>query len=77
MPTGNENYAMHAPMQPPWVTPPVIDGDGNVTAPGVAEPGYWSMLRFNMDWPGYAATLAAIEASGVRRTLATPPVVWA
>lgn len=77
IPTGNENYALHAPMQPPWATPPVVDEGGVVVTPGVAETGYWSMLRFNMDWPGYAATLAAIEASGVRRVLADPPVVWA
>jgi len=77
IPTGNGNYAMHAPMQPPWVTPPVFDGEGAVVTPGVAEPGYWAMLRFNTDWPGYAATVAAIEGSGAKRTLAEPPVVWA
>lgn len=77
IPSGNQNYALHAPMQPPWATPPVLDGDGNVVTPGVPETGYWSMLRFNMDWPGYAATLAAIEASGVKRDLAQPPVIWA
>ena len=77
IPTGNQNYAMHAPMTPPWVTPPVLDAEGVEVTPGVAETGYWSMLRFNMDWPGYEATLAAIEASGVRRDLADPPVVWA
>lgn len=77
IPTGNENYAMHAPMQPPWVTPPVFNGAGEEETPGVPEPGFWSMLRLNMAWPGYEATLAAIEASGVRRDLADPPVVWA
>jgi hypothetical protein len=77
IPTGNQNYAMHAPMQPPWVTPPVIDAEGVLVTPGVAETGYWAMLRFNMDWPGYAATMAALEASGVVRELALPPVVWA
>lgn len=77
IPTGNQNYAMHAPMQPPWVTPPVVDDDGMIVTPGVAETGYWSMLRLNMDWPGYEATMAAIETSGVRRDLANPPVEWA
>lgn len=77
IPTGNQNYAMHAPMTPPWATPPVVDVDGVITTPGVPESGFWSMLRFNMDWPGYETTLAAIEASGVRRHLVTPPVVWA
>jgi hypothetical protein len=77
IPTGNENFAMHAPMTPPWITAPVYDEDGVEVAPGVAEAGYWSMLRFNMEWPGYAATLAAVEASGVVRELAAPPVVWA
>ena len=77
IPTGNENYALHAPMTPPWVTPPVVDDEGNIITPGVSEPGYWSMLRLNMDWPGYEATLAAIEASGVRRALVDPPVFWA
>jgi len=77
IPTGNENFALHAPMQPPWATPPVVDGDGNVVTPGVPETGFWSMLRLNMDWAGAVPTLAAIDASGVRRDLSTPPVVWA
>jgi len=78
IPTGNENYAMHAPMQPPWITlPGVGTGDDGPISPGVAEPGYWAMLRFNMEWPGYTTTVAALEASGVVRDLATPPVVWA
>lgn len=77
IPTGNQNYALHAPMQAPWVTPPVLDGAGELVTPGVAEEGYWAMLRLNEDWIGWAATLAAIELAGVRRTLATPPVVWA
>lgn len=81
IPTGNENYAMHAPMQPPWQTLPVFGNTEEtlttLITPGVPEPGFWSMLRLNMAWPGYEATLAAIEASGVRRDLADPPVVWA
>lgn len=77
IPSGNQNYALCAPMQAPWATPPVVDADGMIVTPGVPEPGYWSMLRLNMDWPGYAETMAAIEAAGVRRDLVDPPVVWA
>ena len=77
IPTGNGNFALHAPMQAPWVTPPVFNEAGEIVTPGVAETGYWSMLRLNLDWPGYAATMAAIEASGVKRDLVNPPVVWA
>ena len=77
IPTGNQNYAMHAPMQPPWATPPVLDEGGAVATPGVPEPGYWSMLRLNMEWAGYEETMAAIELAGVRRELEEPPVVWA
>lgn len=60
IPSGNQNYAMHAPMTPP---------DG--------EAGYWAMLRLNDDFAGYGDLVAAIEASGVRRELASPPVIWA
>lgn len=77
IPTGNGNYAMKAPMQAPWASPPVYDGAGDVVTPGAAEPGYWALLRFNTEWPGYAATLEAIENAGVRRTLVNPPAVWA
>lgn len=77
IPSGSQNYALYAPMQAPWATPPVLDGDGMIVTPGISEPGFWSMLRLNMDWPGYEATMAAIEAAGVRRDLVDPPVVWA
>lgn len=77
IPSGNGNYAMHAPMQAPWATAPVYDVAGDVTTPGVAEAGYWALLRLNMEWIGYADTLAAIEEAGVRRVPAAPPVVWA
>lgn len=77
IPSGNQNYALHAPIRAPWATPPVVDADGMIVTPGVPEPGYWSMLRLNMEWPGYAETMAAIEAAGVRRDLVDPPVVWA
>ena len=77
IPSGNQNYALHAPMQPPWVTPPVYDVDGEEVTPGVPQPGYWAMLRLNDDFAGYQGIVAAIEGAGVQRTLATPPVVWA
>jgi hypothetical protein len=77
IPTGNGNYAMHAPMQAPWITPPVYDAEGVEVTPGVAEPGYWAMLRLNDSFAGYGGIVAAIEGAGVQRTLATPPVVWA
>jgi hypothetical protein len=77
IPTGNGNYAMHAPMETPWVTPPVYDVDGVEVTPGVPEPGYWAMLRLNDDFAGYAAIVAAIEGAGVQRDLVDPPVVWA
>jgi hypothetical protein len=77
IPTGNGNYAMHAPMQAPWVTPPVYDAEGTEVTPGVAEPGYWAMLRLNDDFAGYFNLVAAIEGAGVQRDLVNPPVVWA
>lgn len=60
IPSGNQNYAMHAPMAPPE-----------------GEPGYWAMLRLNDGFAGYDDLVAAIEAAGVRRELANPPVIWA
>ena len=77
IPTGNGNYAMHAPMQPPWVTEPVYDVDGVLITPGVPESGYWAMLRLNDDFSGYDEIVAAISEAGVQRVLADPPVVWA
>jgi len=78
VPTGNSNYAMHAPMQTPWKVEPVSDPEtGELVTPGEAETGYWAMLRLNTEWPGYAATLAAIQATGAIRKLVNPPVVWA
>lgn len=78
VPTGNRNYAMHAPMQSPWATEPVTDpGTGEVTTPGVIEPGYWAMLRLNTEWAGYETAWAAIQATGAVRELENPPVVWA
>lgn len=35
-------------------------------------PGYWVLLRLNDDWVGYAATMAALDASGVVQALAAP-----
>jgi hypothetical protein len=77
IPSGNENYALCAPIQPPWQTDPVYNAQGDVTTPGVLAPGFWAMLRFNEAWPGYAATVAALEASGAVRELANPHIVWA
>lgn len=77
IPSGNQNYAMHAPMTPPWITPPVFDAEGAEVTPGVHEPGYWAMLRLNDDFAGYEGIVTAIEAAGVRRDLVDPPVVWA
>lgn len=65
IPTGNQNYALHAPMEPPEASP------------GVPETGYWAMLRLNDDYPGYDVLVTAIELAGVERTLENPPVVWA
>jgi len=77
IPTGNGNYAMHAPMQAPWITPPVYNAEGVLITPGVPEPGYWAMLRLNDDFSGYDEIVAAISEAGVQRVLADPPVVWA
>jgi hypothetical protein len=77
IPAGNQNYAMHAPMQSPWESPPVVDEDGVEVTPGIPEPGYWAMLRLNDNFDGYATLVAAIEEAGVRRELTDPPVVWA
>lgn len=78
VPTGNRNYAMHAPMQNPWLVEPVVDPEtGEVVTPGIRMDGYWAMLRLNTEWPGYAAAWAAIQATGAVRELESPPVVWA
>jgi len=77
IPTGNQNYAMHAPMETPWVTPPVYNAEGVLITPGVPESGYWAMLRLNDDFSGYDEIVAAISEAGVRRDLVDPPVVWA
>lgn len=77
IPSGNQNYALHAPMQAPWATPPVVDGDGAIVTPGAPEAGYWAMLRLNDNFSGYAALDAQIASSGFVRELVDPPVVWA
>lgn len=74
-PSGNDNYAMVAPIAAPWQTEPVIDGDGAIITPGVRQPGFWAMLRLNMEWPGYAETWAAVQASGAVRDV--HHIVWA
>jgi len=77
IPSGNHNYALAAPVLPPWITPPSYDEEGEVITPGEAETGFWAMLRLNMDWAGYAATMAAIEGAGVIRDVAEPRNVFA
>ena len=77
IPSGNQNYAMHAPMTPPWSSPPVFNGEGELAMPGVPEPGFWAMLRLNDAFSRYDYLVAAIDAAGVRRELVNPPVVWA
>jgi len=77
IPTGNGNYAMYAPMQAPWITPPVYNVDGVLITPGVPESGYWAMLRLNDDFAGYETIMAAIDGAGVRIDPVDPPVVWA
>ena len=77
VPTGNRNYALAAPILPPWITPPTYDEEGELVTPGVAEDGYWAMLRLNMDWPGFAETMAALEEAGVIRDVAEPRNVFA
>lgn len=78
VPTGNRNYAMHAPMQAPWIVEPVSDPEtGELVTPGEAETGYWAMLRLNTAWAGYAGAWAAIQATGAVRVLENPPAAWA
>ncbi|TAJ97160.1 MAG: hypothetical protein EPO10_14555 [Reyranella sp.] len=64
IPTGNQRYALCAPLV--W----------SEEAPAPEE-GFWSMLRINLEWEGAVAIMAAIEASGAKRNLANPPVIWA
>lgn len=71
IPSGNQNYALCAPMQPPWAVEPTE------TTPGTPESGYWAMLRLNDNWSGYASTMTAIEALGAVRVLPNPPCVFA
>lgn len=75
IPSGNQRYALSADIGTPFVTPP----DDEAGTPGVLdnEGGYWSMLAINQAWEGHDATIAAIEALGVRRFPAHPPTVWA
>lgn len=78
IPTGNQNYAMHAPMQSPWIVEPISDPDtGEVMTPGKSEPGYWAMLRLNTAWAGYEVAWAAMQSTGAVRDLKNPPVAWA
>ena len=80
IPTGNHNFALVAPIRAPWQVPPTTglnDEDMVVeTSPGTPEPGFWAMLRLNTQWSGYEATMAAIEAAGIKRSPEPPPAVF-
>ena len=78
IPSGNQRYALKADIGTPWLTEPVYE-NGEIVTPGVPDPegGYWSLLAINQAWEGHDATIAAIEALGVRRFPAHPPTVWA
>lgn len=77
IPSGNDNYAMNAPISAPFTVEPVVvgSGDDQVITPGVRDSGYWALLRLNMEWSGYAETWAAIQATGAVRDV--NHVVWA
>lgn len=77
VPSGNENYAIVAPVAPPWAIEPTFDDAGEVLTPGNRETGYWALLRLNQEWAGYSETMAAIQATGAVRNLANPPIEWA
>lgn len=74
IPSGTHHFALEE-VDPPLTVPPVSDADGNLVTPGTRAAGCWLMGRLNMDWPGAAAALAAIEAAGIRRT--RDDVTWA
>ncbi len=74
IPTGTRNYALVAPITE-WVTRPTIARDGSGD-PGEACPGYWAMMRFNLDTAEGAAAYAQLQAYGVIRTRATPSNVF-
>jgi hypothetical protein len=79
IPTGNGNYAMAAPITPPWQSEPVVTGSGETTVvatPGIRMPGFWALLRLNMEWEGYEATWEAIQASGALYN-GPPTIAWA
>lgn len=52
-----------------WQTPP----DASVT--GVAKPGFWTMMKLDQNWRGYAAAVAALQPYA--RTLDDPDNVFA
>lgn len=41
-----------------WETPP--GGTDDDPVPGVPMPGFWTMMKLNTDWDGYAAAMAAL-----------------
>ena len=78
IPSGNQRYALTPNIGTPWLTPPVYD-NGIIVTPGVPdhEGGYCCLLVINQEWEGHDATIAAIEALGVRRFPEYPLTVWA
>jgi len=42
-----------------WETPP--GGTDDDPVPGVPLPGFWTMLRLDVDWDGYAAAMDALQ----------------
>ena len=77
IPSGNQNYALHAPMQSPWATPPILDAEGMEIEPGIAEPGYWAMIRINKDYYEYRTIMTALQEAGIIREIENPLVDWA
>jgi hypothetical protein len=73
IPTGNANYALKAPIVE-WVRRP--GGTKEAPDPGEAMPGYWAMMRFNLDTPEGAAADAAFCATPYHVELANPSNVF-
>ncbi len=77
IPSGNHNYALCAPIQNPWISEPVYNEEGEITEEGVAESGYWAMLRMNLEWINYTSIQTTINNAGVVREIFTPLNVFA
>jgi hypothetical protein len=68
--TGNANYALVSPIVE-WVTPPTGE------EAGVAMPGYWAMVRFNLATAEGAAAHAAFTATPYNVARENPSNVFA